>query len=160
MNLILKFHPKQLAYFINRDTYGIIPVDTNLNISADRFKGDLESATSGACIENVILEKPFLKLLGSDHERKTLAKNVIHVQRHFGALLYIIHLLFRNVPQHHISSKVAREKVFGRVISKDQMLSEARCLLNNCEACSPLALLSLYDCLVLDRFHREHIEKK
>jgi len=34
-NLILKMHPKQLAYFIDRDNYGIIPVDTNLIISGE-----------------------------------------------------------------------------------------------------------------------------
>ncbi len=36
-SLILKMHPKQLAFFIDRDNYGIIPVDTNLIISGDRL---------------------------------------------------------------------------------------------------------------------------
>jgi hypothetical protein len=87
-NLILKFHPKQLAYYLNSDLYGIIPVETNLAVSGDRFREELYRITKDMNISNVIIEKPFLKLLGVQEERKTLAKYIIHVQRTFGALLY------------------------------------------------------------------------
>jgi hypothetical protein len=88
-NLILKFHPKQLAYYLNSDLYGIIPVETNLAVSGDRFREELYRITKDMNISNVIIEKPFLKLLGVQEERKTLAKHIIHVQRTlFGALLY------------------------------------------------------------------------
>jgi hypothetical protein len=88
-NLILKFHPKQLAYYLTCDIYGIIQVETNLNISGDRFREVLERITSDLKVDNVVIEKPLLKLLGVQEERKTLAKHIIHVQRTlFGALLY------------------------------------------------------------------------
>ena len=36
-NLILKFHQKHLAFYLNKDNYGIIRVDINLVVSGDRL---------------------------------------------------------------------------------------------------------------------------
>ena len=157
MNLILKFHPKHLAYYLNKDLYGIIPVETNLNVTGDRVRQVLEEVTQEIKIENIVVEKPFLRLLGNADERKTLAKHIIHVQRTFGVILYIVHMLFRGVPQAHISSKIARDTIYKRDISKDTQLSEASALLNNCQAFSPLTLLSLHDCLVMNRYFKENL---
>ena len=151
MNLILKLHPRNLAFYVNKHIHGVIPVDNWLPDSCDAFRDVLERLEV-VKLDKIILEQPFLRILREDTGRKSQARYIIHTQRHFGALLYILHLIFRGVPQRHISSRVAREAVYGRHISKETQLSEVRALLDHTDHYTALQLLCLHDTMVLNAY--------
>ena len=136
--LILKLHPTRVAWYLNALEYGICKITLNLV-----YTGDILAERFGS--------KPYLKLLGDQYSRK-LAEQIIHTQRTFGVILYLIHLNFPGVPQVQVSSKVARDKIYNKEINKDIQLSEARVLLENTEHLSPLSLLCLHDCLCIERY--------
>ena len=124
--LYLKLHPTKLAWLIDSKTYGVVDINTNLIETGHLMHQQLGKLNYE--FDEIITEKPFLKILG-DNTRK-LADSIIHVQRTFGVLLYILELLFPGVPVNQISAKVAREKVYKREsITKDTQLSEANVLL-------------------------------
>lgn len=151
-NLHVKLHPAAVSYLIDKSTYGVIPIGSDLIENGRKLKGDLSSRVSSLNIKNIIIEKPFLKLQGSVDNQRKLASDIIHVQRTFGMLLYLLDSLFPNVPVVHVSSKVARNKVYSRdTISKDLQLSEVSVLLKDIKNkdYTPLFLLCLHDCLVL-----------
>lgn len=154
MNLYLKLHPTHIAWLIDNKIYGIINLTSNLISNGHEMREILKQDVN-ITPENIILEKPFLKLIG-DNQRK-LADDIIHVQRNFGVLLYILDQLYPGIPVIHVSSKVARSEVYGRdYITKDTQLSEAVVLLKDIKLkneYSPLALLCLHDTLVLKRYY-------
>lgn len=150
--LILKLHPTRVAWYLNALEYGICKITLNLvytgDILAERFGSIVKDNLN---INRIAIEKPYLKLLGDQYSRK-LAEQIIHTQRTFGVILYLIHLNFPGVPQVQVSSKVARDKIYNKEINKDIQLSEARVLLENTEHLSPLSLLCLHDCLCIERY--------
>ena len=151
-NIYLKLHPSCLAWIVDNKKYGVIPLTSNL---ADNGKVIRETLSQvDVTPDTIVLEKPFLKLLG-DNQRK-LAQDILHIQRIFGMLLYILDLQYPTIPVVHVSSKVARLTVYGREsLTKDVQLSEASVLLDGVKQntnMTPLQLLCLHDCLVLKKY--------
>lgn len=151
MELYLKLHPNHIAWLVDNEMYGIINLSSNLIENGHRIK---EKFTEHVQItpEAIIIEKPFLKLLGDN--QRTIADSIIHVQRNFGMLLYILDEKY-GVPVNHVSSKVARTTVYKReYITKDVQLSEACVLLKGLKTrqYTPLNILSLHDVMVLKAY--------
>jgi len=164
-NLYLKLHPSCIAWMLDNKNYGIIGLTSNLIVNGRVVAKNLSSRVVEK-LDTIVLEKPFLKLQGDN--QRALADSIIHVQRNFGMFLYILDMLFRDVPVKHVSSKVARLEVYSSEhISKDVQLSEASVLLKSeprvllksssdiksYEPKSPLEILCLHDCLVLKRYY-------
>lgn len=148
--LYIKLHPGCISWLVNNELYGIIPLSSNLIDNGVNIKNELFKLAEP---NKIIIEKPFLKLMGPDSHK--LAEDIIHVQRNFGMLLYILYDLFKKADVEHISSKTAREKVYNRdYITKDTQLSEAVVLLKNVKNknYTPLHLLCLHDVLVLKKY--------
>jgi len=157
MKLHLKLHPSCFAWLLDNDQtmYGVLNLTSNLIDNGCLIENELEGLNrEGDEFDEIIIEKPFLKLQG-DNQRK-LADDIIHVQRNFGMLLYILNKLYPTLPVTHVSSKVARNKVYDRDhITKDLQLSEAAVLLKGVREIlkiTPLNLLCLHDCLVLKKY--------
>lgn len=153
-NLYLKLHPSCVAW-VFEDKYGVITLSTNLVDNGDLIKKELGSKVVNP--NEIIVEKPFLKLLGDN--QRVIADSIIHVQRNFGMLLYILNELYRNINVNHISSKVARVTVYKReYITKDVQLSEASVLLKGLKNTPyrPLDILSLHDVMVLKSYWERH----
>jgi hypothetical protein len=153
MNLYIKLHPSFVAWMVNIEKYGAIELSTNLLLNADNIYKTLSDELYNYNIDEVVVEKPFLKLIG-DNQRK-LADDIIHIQRTFGVLLYLLHRVFPSAVMNHISSKVARVAVYKtETISKDVQLSEVDVLLKAVQGDNypPLAKLCLHDLLVLISF--------
>lgn len=151
-------HPTCVAWYLSNQNYGIINITSNLLDSGNIMLKAFESIADLNLqdIDKIAVEKPFLRLLG-DNTRE-LAKRIIHIQRHFGMLLYILGRVFKDVDQVHVSSKVARDKIYKREINMDTQLSEARALLEDSTTLPPLQLLCLHDTLVLARYLNEFVD--
>lgn len=152
-NLYLKLHPTHIAWLIDNENYGVINLTSNLVENGKKVREELGKVVTTTPTE-IIVEKPFLKLFGDN--QKKLADDIIHVQRNFGVLLYILDSIFPDATITHVSSKIARLAVYKRDhISKDVQLSEAAVLLTDVrmrEGITPLALLCLHDTLVLKKY--------
>lgn len=149
MNMYIKLHQTALAVLIDNENYMIIPVHTDLLKTMSEIRiyfntlSDLE-------IENVYFEKPFLRMFGTD--RRQLAGAVIHIQRHFGALVVMVNELFPFAHVDQVSGRTAKEGVYqDEILTKDVQLTEASALLKGIRNrdYSALQILSLHDCLVL-----------
>ena len=155
MKLYFKMHPACIAYLIDNKTYGTMHLTSDLCRNGDAVAKWLDdiAVKSQGFVEEIIIEKPWLRLQGDNAKR--LADDIIHIQRNFGVVLYLLHKSFPKLLVTHVSPKVARLAVYGReTISKDVQFSETRVLLEGIRDTDPdlLTLLCLHDVLVLKRY--------
>lgn len=151
--LYIKLHPSYMSWMVNDSIYGVIEIDNDLITTGNKIYEILGEELQNIYPKEIVLEKPFLKLLGENQHK--LAGDIIKVQRTFGAMLFILSQLFPDAIYNHVSAKVAREGVYKRQdLSKDTQLSEVNVLLKNIREKNypPLALLCLHDCLVLKSY--------
>lgn len=154
MNLFIKLHPSYIVWLIDSENYGFINLNSNLIDNGRIIYKQLSEQVSSYYPRQIIIEKPFLKLLG-DNNRK-LADTIIHVQRNFGVMLFILDWLFPEATTTHVSPKEARRTVYkADQISKDIQLSEVNALLKGIKNKDypPLILLGLHDLLVMKTFN-------
>lgn len=119
--LAIKIHPNYFAWAIDKNNWGTIELVNDPIENMNRVQ-DLFFELSEMKIKAVLIEKPFLKLYGEN--KKALAKSIIHIQRLFGAVLFMIEKMFEVAPL-HINSQEVRQKLYGDTrVSKDRMLSE------------------------------------
>lgn len=159
MTLYLKLHTNQLAWYLDDTHYGIIYIYTSqLNSGEVLHKHLSDIVNIDVKVDRIVLEKPNLKLIGDSYQR--LAKMIIHTQRHFGMLIWLLHSIFEDVPQEHLNIKKVKEVVYNYSLNKDVQLSEARALLNNSDELTPLSLLCLHDCLVMYRYMKDFKQRR
>lgn len=150
MILYTKIHPSAISYLISYKEYGIINIVSDLNKNIAAIKNTFERLKSYN-ITQIILEKPFLKLIGDN--QKKIAQDIIHIQRLTGAFLTLSTLYFPDAAIEQISARKVRQAVYGTdYLSKDTQLSEAEAILDSTKDFSALEILSLHDCLVLKSY--------
>lgn len=157
-HLYLKMHTNKLAWYWDSDTYGIIPFFTSqLKSGKAMNEGLYKIATLLGLKDNldkIIIEKPNLKLIGEN--LKHLARLIIHMQRHFGMLIWILQIIFPDVQQEHLNIKKVKETIYNYPLTKDVQLSEARALLMNSDDIGALDLLCLHDTLCMSRYMKKY----
>lgn len=145
-NLYIKLHPNKIGWLTTHYEYGIINVDQDLCVTITNMEEVLKDILDD--VGAVYVEKPFLKLQGDNP--RLLAKMIIKVQRHFGALLYAL----KTKATKQLSSKTIEKSVYkDTVITMDMKFTETLAVLKgDTSKYTPLELLVLHDVLLLEAF--------
>lgn len=106
MNLYIKIHTSCIAFLADNKQYFVLPLSKDLALNGRNIKEPLENNNLKS-ISEIVIEKPFLKFLGGNNQE--LAETIVHIQRNFGVLLYILSEFYPDVVITHISSKIARD---------------------------------------------------
>ena len=138
-HLFIKLHYNYLAWLINPEKYGVVPVSGNLINTCANIQPHLPDCV----VDKVYIEDPFVV--------KEDVGKLIRIQRTLGALLWLIFQKYNTTPI-LISQADARMKLFGTLkIGKDLAVTEAQALLKglNSKDIGIVATMCVYDALVL-----------
>lgn len=142
------------------DIYEVLTIHTDLLRSCREIRLHLSTLTDYD-IENIYFEKPQLRLLtnvdtetGEPYpgEQKRVAATIIHIQRHFGALVVMVNQLFPEAHVDQVSGRLAKQGVYADgILTKDVQLSEASVILKGLRDrdYTALQILALHDSLVM-----------